>query len=191
MLRVIGEADTELVNKRPNGNLGNFIADILKDETSKLIKRDVDFAFINIAGMRLPSIPKGAITVGRVYELLPFDNMVIAAEVSGATLKKALEKISSKGGEAISGFELVITKSGTLQEAYYKDAPVDFSRTYIICTNDFLFNGGDDYTMFKEGVVQVFPVSTTIRDMVMQHINNMYKSNVPVKPAGDERIKIQ
>lgn len=187
---VIGTAETDLPNTRPNGLLGNFIADILKDETSKAIKRDVDFAFTNISGIRLPSLPKGPVTQGKIFELLPFDNMVVAAEISGETLKKLLEMIAAKGGEAISGFHLTI-KNKQLVSAIYKGTEVDFNRTYIICTNDFIFNGGDNYTMFKQGVITQYTTHITIRDMVMDYIKKLNASNMAINPAPDERITVQ
>ncbi|HYG14991.1 MAG TPA: 5'-nucleotidase [Bacteroidia bacterium] len=187
---VIGTAEVDLPNTRPNGLLGNFIADILKDETSKAIKRDVDFAFTNISGIRLPSLPKGPVTQGKIFELLPFDNMVVAAEVSGETLKKMLEMIAAKGGEAISGFHLTI-KDKQLVRAIYKGTDVDFNRTYIICTNDFIFNGGDNYLMFKHGVIKQYATNITIRDMVMGYINKLNTSNLAINPAPDERITVQ
>lgn len=188
---VIGRAETQLLNSRPNGTLGNYIADVLKDETSKIIGRDIDFAFTNISGIRMPSIQAGPIVTRNMFELLPFDNMVIAAKINGSTLKQVLEQIAAKGGEAISGFKMVISTDKKLVAAYYNGVPVDYSRDYIICTNDFLFNGGDGYTMLGNNVLEVYTVAIPIRNMVMGHIQKMWKTNVAINPTPDERITIQ
>eukprot|EP01035_Chromulina_nebulosa_P063554 gene63554-86935_t len=105
---VIGSTLVAMPNTRPNGTLGSFIADILKTQTQRIIKTDIDFAFTNISGIRQPALPAGDITKGKIFELLPFDNMVVAAEVKGETLKKVFEQIAAKGGEAITGFKLTI-----------------------------------------------------------------------------------
>lgn len=191
MNEVIGCAEVSLINTRPNGTLGNYIADVMKDETSKLIGKDVDFAFTNISGIRMPSLPQGDITKRNVFELLPFDNMVIAAKIKGETLKQVLEKVASKSGEAISGFKMVISTDGKLIAAYYNSTPIDFSKEYILCTNDFLFNGGDGYTMLGENVVETYKVSIPIRNMIMEHIQKLWKTDVPLNPKADERITIQ
>lgn len=191
MNEVIGHAEVPLINTRPNGTLGNYIADVLKDETSKLIGKDVDFAFTNISGIRMPSLPQGDITKRNLFELLPFDNMVIAAKVNGETFKKVLEKIAAKGGEAISGFKMVISTEGKLLTANYNSTPIDFSKEYILCTNDFLFNGGDGYTMLGENVLETYTVSIPIRNMIMEHIQKLWKTDVPLNPKADERITIQ
>jgi 2',3'-cyclic-nucleotide 2'-phosphodiesterase (5'-nucleotidase family) len=190
MNTVIGGAAITLNNTRPNGILGNFIADILKTETARIIKVDIDFAFTNISGMRLPALPQGDITKGKVFELLPFDNMVMAAEVKGETLKKVLEQIASKGGEAIAGFKLVI-KDGKLVDAFIGDVQIDFNRNYVVCTNDFLFNGGDGYTMFKEGVIKEYKIGIPIRNMVMEYIEAYCRTNGPINQQPDERITVQ
>jgi 2',3'-cyclic-nucleotide 2'-phosphodiesterase (5'-nucleotidase family) len=190
MNTVIGSSAVALNNTRPNGILGNFIADILKTETARIIKTDIDFAFTNISGMRIPALPQGDITKGRVFELLPFDNMVMAAEIKGETLKKVLEQIASKGGEAIAGFKLVI-KDGKLVDAYINNVSVDFGRSYVVCTNDFLFNGGDGYTMFTEGIIKEYKIGIPIRNMVMDYIEAYCKTNGPINQQPDERITIQ
>jgi 2',3'-cyclic-nucleotide 2'-phosphodiesterase (5'-nucleotidase family) len=75
--------------------------------------------------------------------------------------------------------------------AIYKGTDVDFNRTYIICTNDFIFNGGDNYSMFKQGVITHYPTHITIRDMVMGYITKLKASNLTINPAPDERITVQ
>lgn len=188
---VVGTTEVDLIKGRPNGNLNNFITDIIRTEASKKIGEDVDFAFTNISGLRIPSIAKGAITKGKLFELMPFDNMIVAVKVKGETLKRVLEKIASKGGEAISGFKMVISTDRKLKQVIYNDAPVDFEKEYIIATNDFLFNGGDNYTMFSGTVVKQYPMAVPIRDMVINYIEKLAATNVPIKPDADERITVQ
>lgn len=188
---VVGKAEVDLVKNRPNGNLNNFIADIIRTETSKQIGQDVDFAFTNISGLRIPSISKGDITKGKLFELMPFDNMIIAAKIKGSTLKQILRKIASKGGEAISGFQVVISTHGNFMYATYNDIKIDYNKDYIIATNDFLYNGGDGYTMFGENTLKVYPTTITIRDMVINHIKKLTVTNVAIHPKADERIAVQ
>lgn len=188
---IVGYTEVDLEKNRPNGNLNNFIADIIRTETSKQTGEDVDFAFTNISGLRLPSISKGNITKGKLFELLPFDNMIITTKISGTTLKQVLQHIASKGGEAISGIEMVISTDRKLLKATYNGVLIDYSKNYIVATNDFLYNGGDGYTMFTENALKVYPITTSIRDMVIHHIIKLTATNVPITPKADERITIQ
>jgi 2',3'-cyclic-nucleotide 2'-phosphodiesterase (5'-nucleotidase family) len=188
---IIGSTLVDMPNTRPNGTLGNFIADILKTQTQRIIKTDIDFAFTNISGIRQPMLPAGDITKGKVFEILPFDNMVVAAEVKGETLKKVFEQIAAKGGEAITGFKLTIKDNKLVEATYNNNIPVDYTKNYVVCTTDFLFTGGDNYTMFKEGVVKEYKTGITIRDMVMDYIYNMCAVNGALNPQPDERITVQ
>lgn len=191
MYTVIGVSEVNLVKGRPNGNLNNFIADIIRNETTKLIGEDVDFAFTNVSGLRIPSIPKGNITKRQIFELLPFDNMIVAAKVKGETLKQILQKIADKGGEAISGLKMVISTDKKFISATYNSIEIDFKKDYIIATNDFLFNGGDNYTMLGKNVLKIYPTTIPIRDMVINHIEKLTATNMVIKPKADERIAVQ
>lgn len=190
MNQIIGSTDTDLANTRPNGLLANFIADVMRTEATKLIGENVDFAFSNQSGFRIPSLPKGTITRGKVFELMPFDNKMVIAKINGATMKLIINMIAAKGGEAISGARLVI-KEKQLVSITFNDIMLDSSKTYIICTNDFLFTGGDGYTMFKEGVITLYPTDVLLRDMLISHISTLHKANQPISQTPDERITIQ
>jgi 2',3'-cyclic-nucleotide 2'-phosphodiesterase (5'-nucleotidase family) len=48
--------------------------------------KKVDAAFINYGGIR-SYIAKGEITVGKIYELMPFDNLIVLQDLKGAVFK--------------------------------------------------------------------------------------------------------
>lgn len=189
MNQVIGVAAADMPNTRPNGLLANFIADVMRTEATQRIGQKVDFAFSNQSGFRIPSIPQGPITQGKVFELMPFDNKLVVAQVSGATMKKVLDMIAAKGGEAISGARMEI-KEKQAMSITFNNIAFDTTKNYILCTNDFLFTGGDGYTMFKEGVLKVYPTDVLLRDMLISHISALHSNNQPISQEPDERIKI-
>ncbi|HEY5000448.1 MAG TPA: 5'-nucleotidase C-terminal domain-containing protein, partial [Candidatus Cryosericum sp.] len=105
---VIGKALVTLDGERADvrtkeTNLGNYVADWMRISTG------ADIAFEDGGSIRV-SIPVGDVTVGTVYNVLPFDNILEILEVKGSTLKLALENsVSSypaQGGwfAQISGF---------------------------------------------------------------------------------------
>src|SRR5690606_20727159 len=73
------KTNIDLVNKRPEGSLGNFVADALLNQAKKLHGKNIDLAFTNTSGLRLEKIPVGNIKLGQIYELIPFDNKVVVA----------------------------------------------------------------------------------------------------------------
>lgn len=68
---VIGHADTTLYKAQPESTLGNFLADA-ELRTAKKSNKDVVAAVANYGGIRVPYISAGDITLGRIYELMPF-----------------------------------------------------------------------------------------------------------------------
>ncbi|MCD5407332.1 MAG: 5'-nucleotidase C-terminal domain-containing protein, partial [Desulfotomaculum sp.] len=85
----IGEAAVVLDGERANvrskeTNLGNLVADVLRQ------KAGADIALQNGGGIRA-SIDVGPVTRGEVYEVLPFDNYIVALQLTGQQIWQALE----------------------------------------------------------------------------------------------------
>jgi len=91
---------------------------------------------------------------------LPFDNRVVAIDISGADLRRALEnglsQLPNPGGRfpQISGLTIEADASrpagNRIVSIKVGDAPLDERKTYRLATNDFMARGGDGYTMFLD-----------------------------------------
>jgi 2',3'-cyclic-nucleotide 2'-phosphodiesterase (5'-nucleotidase family) len=97
-----------------------------------------DVALTNRGGFR-QSIPSGEITAATVVGVLPFNNVLIDVELTGAQLIENLRCCGPVVGgmTTIGGYALT---DGT---------PIDPDATYHVLVNDFMYAGGDDF-MFKE-----------------------------------------
>src|SRR5262245_14965863 len=77
MNTVIGVSEQAMERGMPEGRLGNFVADACMIEARKVFYpsdgRQPDFTILNNGGLRRP-LPSGNITVGNIYELMPFEN---------------------------------------------------------------------------------------------------------------------
>lgn len=92
MQQVIAEAKVDLVGERAvvrrrESNLGNLITDGMLWKTRNA---GTQIALQNGGGIRA-SIPKGPITVGKVYEVLPFGNTLVVMDLKGKEILAALE----------------------------------------------------------------------------------------------------
>ena len=74
----------------------------MKIMAEKKFETHVDAAFINYGGIR-SYLPKGDITIGRIFELMPFDNLIVLQEIKGDTLLSFLNFIAERNGWPISG----------------------------------------------------------------------------------------
>lgn len=91
--RKVASTEVDLIVKDENGNrlvrnnetnLGDLCADALRDAVN------ADIGYMNGGGIRA-NIPAGDITFNDMLNVLPFNNSVVLAEVSGQTIKDMME----------------------------------------------------------------------------------------------------
>ncbi len=126
--------------------LGDFVADVLREAA------DADLAIMNSGGIRAP-LPAGLVTVGDLYSALPFDNKVVVVTMKGWQVRQMLDFIARRLGKGgfgqVSGVQFVI-RSGRADYIRVGDRPLDGQGVYRVATVDFLYEGGDGYTMFEK-----------------------------------------
>jgi 2',3'-cyclic-nucleotide 2'-phosphodiesterase (5'-nucleotidase family) len=99
-----------------------------------------DVAMTNLGGFR-QGIDVGPITLGDIVGVLPFNDQIVDAAVTGAQLKENLDCCDS----AIAG---ITYRDGKLLLA--DGTPVDPQKTYHALINDFMAGGGDRYKFDKQ-----------------------------------------
>ena len=99
---VIAINPEEMTKRRPSSVLGNWFSDALLEESSRIYGVDIDMAMQNYGGIRVPALAKGKVTVGNIYELMPFDNKLVILELDGKTAKMLLDRVAEKGGWPVS-----------------------------------------------------------------------------------------
>ncbi|ESK36698.1 NAD nucleotidase [Acinetobacter nectaris CIP 110549] len=165
--RVVGYAKEDLCVKsmpvpisnnkcgKYGGELQQLFAKALLEEGKRQF--NADFSLQNGGGVRIP-IAKGPVTVGMVYQLLPFKNTLMQLNMTGAEIKNTLEQVMDKNnldkdagsypymsglhwtvdlnqpkGNRIQNLEQVLS-SGQIQ-------PLDLNKIYKLATIDFLARG--------------------------------------------------
>ncbi|MFT5724966.1 MAG: 2',3'-cyclic-nucleotide 2'-phosphodiesterase (5'-nucleotidase family) [Bacteroidia bacterium] len=145
---VVGYAAFEMIKSRPESALGNGICDMLMQYGVSKINQDLDLCIMNYGGLRA-SIPKGEVTVGRIFELMPFDNTLVIVELDSTDLRLLAKHILIKGGEPIAGnahTSIVNYESGACFTS--KDKRFQKNKTYRVLTSNYLADGGDGYAVF-------------------------------------------
>jgi 2',3'-cyclic-nucleotide 2'-phosphodiesterase (5'-nucleotidase family) len=172
MSEVIGYADGDFVKMQPSGSLGSLVADAMLD-AARLQNQKVKGAICNYGGIRIPSMMKGDITVGKMYEMLPFENELVIVEVSGAVLHKWLSHIEVSGGWPIArtyDYEILEVEDGggpgistylTLEKGIEDDS------LYYFATNDYVANGGDNCEFLK--ACKKINTGLLIRDVMIRY----------------------
>lgn len=152
MSTVLGFSTDGLTKKQPESGLGNFMTNAMKIMAEKKFETHVDAAFINYGGIR-SYLPKGDITIGRIFELMPFDNLIVLQEIKGDTLLSFLNFIAERNGWPISGISMSINNRKATN-ILVNGKPLDITATYTIANSDYIANGGDDVKMLK-GIPQI------------------------------------
>lgn len=185
MDQVIGQAAFDLKRQGPEGALGNLVADALKVKAEQYSKTSVDFALSNSGGLRIPALLKGDITKSDVFELLPFDNVLVILEMDGTLLKTLVNHMAASGGWPVSkGLRYTIVQSKA-QDIRINGKAIDESVTYRVAMPDYVANGGSN-AAFLRAVVQE-STGRFMRDALIEYIQDQ-KQPISVKIEG--RIEI-
>lgn len=175
-------------------NLGNFVADTMRDIL------DADIALTNGGGIRA-SIPAGAITLGDIYEVLPFDNTLAGIEAPGAAVVDALEHGVSRypidwgGFLQVSGLSFRFNPNNEPGSRVDRSSvkvhgePIDLNRVYRVATNDFLAAGGDSYTMLG-GLTFFHGSATGDGDFLRDVVAEFFDGDTVISPDVEGRIVI-
>ncbi len=181
----VGFLDAPLTKAQPESTMGNLVADA-QLEAAKKIDPKVVAAVSNYGGLRLPIIPKGVITRGKVYELMPFDNTICIVEMSGAVLQQYCNTMAKRKGWPVSGITFTI-KDTAATDILIGGQKLDPARLYKLSLNDYNARGGDNcdfLTTLKKRYTTVF-----IRDAIMTHISTASADGKAYHPYLDNRVR--
>ena len=144
--------------RRAETALGNLTGDLF------LAVTDADVAMMNSGGIR-DHLHLGAITIGDIFNIFPFGNVIEVHEVSGQVLLDALENsvsmfelnnpIQTHGRfPQIAGmnftFDISQPSGSRVSNLRVGGQPVDLTATYTMATSGFVGAGGDGFTMIPE-----------------------------------------
>jgi 2',3'-cyclic-nucleotide 2'-phosphodiesterase (5'-nucleotidase family) len=182
---VIGQTSEILVKGWPEGTLGNFAADALLHAARARSPEPVDMALVNNGGLRIP-IPEGSITVGQMFELMPFDNMISILTLEGGQVEALAHDIARRGGAPVSGLSFhILTAGGDMvaSEIRVAGAVLDSEHLYRIAAPDYIANGGDDYQVLADAVKRS-DLGVLVRDAFIEYL----RERGTIRPRIEGRI---
>ena len=170
------DSRTRTVRTR-EATIGALIADAMRETT------DAEAAVTNGGGIRGGRIyaPGTAITRRDVLAELPFDNRVVAIDITGTVLRQAIENglslLPNPAGRfpQVSGLTIEADPSrpagNRVLSMKVDGKPLDESRMYRVATNDYMLRGGDGYSMFRGATPVLDPtdaplLSTDVMDYI-------------------------
>ena len=194
----VGHTDVELDARSALGrtretNIGDFVADAFRAATG------ADVAIMNGGSIRADEVIKpGDLARRDVLSLLPFKNRVVKLEITGATLRAALEHGVARSAEdaepgrfpQVSGIRYVFDagrKPGSrITSVTLNGKPLDDRKTYTLATTDYVaLDGGDGYDMFKSAKMLITREQGEFDSDVVQKAISSVRA---IAPKTDGRI---
>ena len=186
MNEIIGEATAQLVKGKPESPLGNMAAEALLQEVNQWLDTPIDMALTNNGGLRTP-IPQGPISVGKMYELMPFENLIAVLELNAVQVDSLAQQIARLGGEPIAGFTFTIdSTTRSARNILVNGQPLDENRTYRLVTSDYLANGGGGMPALWNPLGRQ-DGTMLLRDAFVEYV----REKKIIEPMLDGRIRVE
>jgi len=184
MNEVLNTSEMAMLNDRPEGILGNFVADLSLKKAHE-IDNAVDFCLLNTGGLRT-SLPEGEITRGKIFELMPFENELVVITLTGRKTKALFDYLSKVGGQPVAGVKIGIEKDRP-EIIYINKVLFDSTKIYKVVTTDYLANGGDKMDFFKEPISRKL-LNIKLRDAIIEYVVEEKENGRSINAKFDGRV---
>ncbi len=178
--------------------MGNLVADAM---LARVADQGVTIAIQNGGGLRA-SIDAGEVTMGEVYTVLPFQNVLATFQLTGADVIAALENGASQYEEVAGRFAQVAGVKYTVDPAAESGArisdvmvqqdgewvPIDETATYGVATNNYMRGGGDGYQVFAANGQNAYDFGPDLAEVVADYLSAQEGGYTPYT---DGRITIR
>jgi 5'-nucleotidase len=171
--------------------LGDLVADAFREATG------ADAALVLGSSLRAP-LPSGSLTRRQAMAVLPFGNRVVTVELTGASLRSALERGLASAGRRtgsllqVSGLALVVDLSAPersrLVEVRVGGGPLRDDALYRVAVSSHLASGGDGHVEVAAGIRPAEGRASPLdADALAEHLGRLSAAG-PVLPASAGRI---
>jgi len=200
--RVIGTITSDITrtaNTAGESALGDVIADAQLWATTPPDLGGAQIAFMNAGGIRADLTfaqisggeGPGEVTYGEAFTVQPFGNSLVTMTLTGAQIDALLEQ-QFTGGIGIlqvsDGFTYTRSASAPagskVSDLELNGTPIDPGASYRVTVNSFLAEGGDNYTVLREGTDRLGG------DVDLDALVKYFEANSPIAPGPQNRITL-
>ncbi len=178
------------------GSLGDFVTNGIRAESSKKLGKPVVLAITNGGGLRKNVISSGDLRLRDMFELLPFENSIVAFDLTGTQVLDLLRLVISNG-DAQSGarvkYRTNAEKKPELETARLliegREKEIDPAAIYTVVSTDYLRNvTGGDYGAVLKQAKSTRPLGLTLRDAMTQYVKSETAAGREIRAALDGRF---
>ncbi len=183
------------------GSLGNFVTDGIRDVASRKLGKPIVLAVTNGGGLR-KNIPEGELRVRDIFELMPFENALVAFDLTGAQvldlLRVAVSHRDAQSGARIK-YRTGSNKQPEMESARFLldgvETEIDPAATYTVISIDYLWKRRSTTPSETEGNYSVLgesknikPLGLTIRDALINYVKAETAAGRDIKATLDGRF---
>lgn len=176
----------------PESTLGDLVSDAVLKKTNDRYKPSdnfpVNICLLNNGGLR-GQLPKGTITRGNAFELMPFENSIVVLTMTAEKTKQLFEYVVESNGAPFAG-ATVKAKGKKITELKISGQNFDPTKTYKVVTSDYLASGGDKYNFFKDPV-KTDTLNYKLRDAIIDYLIEQNKRGDTLNINIDGRINYE
>ncbi|GAB3872853.1 5'-nucleotidase [Hymenobacter segetis] len=187
MTEVLGTAPAPLTKAPGENPLSNFVADLQRERASAELKAPMDLGVMTNGGLRA-GFAAGPVTLGSVFELMPFENELVVLDAPGPVVQQLFD-YAAHIKMAVSGATYSVTFDGMPKDIRIGGKPFDVNenRTYTIAISDYLATGGDNLSFFK--TLTPRHTNVLLRTAIADHIRALTKAGQPITARVEGRVK--
>lgn len=176
------------------GSLGNFVTDAMLSEARRRTGKNITLAVLNAGGLRKNVIAPGQLRASDIFELLPFENMLLTVELTGSQLLK-LSQFGTRDAQSGARVQYKWNEQNRTQilstkliDASGRELEIDPDATYTIVTIDYLYKlQSGNYALLRESK-SVNSLNVTIRDAVIDYVKAETAARRPIRARVDDRF---
>jgi len=185
MSEAVGDIAQRMDVKRPVTTLGNFMCDAFVYMAKEKFDPKAEISFMGLGSIRRPYIEAGPVTRGAIFEVMPFDNLMVLITVKGNLLKKFIEEMEEGGG--IAGFTISI-KDKKVMNIMVGGREIDEQAEYTIVSSDYYANNPAKSWFY--GQAKRKDTNYLIRDAIIDYVKIMKKNGTPLGTQLENRITL-
>ncbi len=134
---------------KPEGALGNMVSDAIRNRAGNELGRYINMGIIGESSFKLFFEP-GQLTLGELYEFMPYDNHLVVLTLSGDKVYELVNQVAALGGAPVSGVRFRIDEENRARGVLVNSEVIDPDKKYRIATSSWAANGGDVFPALWE-----------------------------------------
>lgn len=161
--------------------IGNLIADCMRETAGTQV------ALANSGGIKT-SLGSGPVSLRHLYDILPFENNLVAIEMFGWQLENLIEEsLSGKTGFLqASGITCTYSSSNPpgfrIIQIDVDNRPLEFNATYSVAVNDFMHSNDFDWPELSNAG------EAKVKGLIRENLEKFLRKKPSLSPASEKRF---